>query len=284
MKSVRDFDDIPQILKSILQSRKGRPLSIRELSRKLGYASDRTLGMVVQGERVMGNEMLRRISEFAKLTRKDKDYLALLALKQKQLRKGQPVDQIEKQILNTRGKPGISKPANALNLEALTSWYAFTVIELLRLIPTPATAKAIHQALRGTVPFAELETTLQALAELRYIGRTEGGNYRPLAEDEYLTTPIDIPSMTARQLHRNQLTRAAETLNEQAVHERELITKTFIVPESQIGAFKLRIREVMEELAEQFVAPQAEDGIVIQLNQQLYQQTKPRPKRGSEKS
>lgn len=283
MKSIRDFDTIPEALRAILNGRNGRPLSIRELSRKLGYNSDRTVGMVVKGERVMGGDMLRRISDFAHLSRKDKDYLALLALKQRHLRQGRAVDQIEKQLADTRGKSSASKPVEISRLEALTPWYAFAVIEVLTLVGGVVAQEDIHRQLRGAINPAELEQTLLALAEFGYIMRTEGGKFRALETHEYLTTPIDIPSTTVRKMHRRQLERAADALNEQAVNEREVISKSFTVSSARLTEFKQRIRETMEELAEEFVAPQADDAVVVQLNQQLYQQSKPRIKRDPEK-
>lgn len=257
-----------------MMKRRGRALSIRQFSRKLGYASDRTIGMVVQGQRDLSPELIRRLVKYAQLSLRDKEFLSLLALRQRLHKAGKPTKEVEAQIQSFRGKETKSRPVRPLHLEKIAKWYAFPLVEILRQFQEPLHIEEISKRLRGAVPFGELKETLKSLNELGFIKQDAKGWFRNLAENEYITTPVDIPSATVRALHKEQLKRAMETLEEQSVTEREFIANTLTVSSSKIPLLKKRIREVMDELSDEFVATDSEDAVATQINIQLYQQSK----------
>lgn len=268
---ILDFDSVPDILHAVLKAQK--PLSIRQLSRQLGYSSDRTVGMVLQGHREMGPDMLKRFSEFAKLSGKEKEYLILLVEKQKKTRLGQSTKSVETQLREHKSKSAKSRRVEPAVLSGVTPWFAYTVIEVLKLAGEALDAAAIQKRLRGKIDPAELVKTLDALAQLNFVGRAGNGFFRAHGENEFIETPPDIPSLTVRAIHRAQLTRAAETLEEQSVDERELIAKTLTISAARVPAIKAKIRWMMEELADQFMITEGDDAVVAQFNFQFYQQS-----------
>ncbi len=268
---IENFNSVQEYLRAVLRERKS--LSIRSLSKKLGYASDRTVGMVVQGRREMGAEMQRRLADFVKLTPKQREYLNLLSEKQKKARLGVETKAVDRLLSEMKARAGKSRRVEPAELAGLTSWFAYSIIEILGLEGRPMTAMEIRSRLRGSPTLAEVEHTLQTLSRLKFIGTAEDGFFRALAQNEFVETPPDIPSVTARAIHRAQLVRAGETLCEQSVDEREFIAKTLSISAERIPALKVRIREMMEELAGQFEAAQAEDAVVAQFNFQFYQQS-----------
>lgn len=268
---IENYDSVPEIIKAVLQEQK--PLSIRQLSRKLGYSSDRTVGMVLQGHREMGPDMQKRFSEFAKLDAREKEYLNLLIERQKKMRLGQTVADVEKQLLEHKQKKEKSRRVEPSTLAGITPWFAYTVMEILNLAGKPVTSAVVHKKLLGQVSLAEVEQTLQALSTLKFIGHDDGGYFRSLSESEFIETPPDIPSVTVRNIHRAQLIRAAETLEEQSVLEREFIAKTLTVSAARIPAIKAKIRGVMNEIADQFIVSGGDDAVVAQFNFQFYQQS-----------
>src|SRR4051812_13124775 len=64
-----------------------RPMSIRQLGRKLGYASDRALGMAHSGLRDVSPGMIEKLSEHLCLSDRERRYFDLLARKDRATRK-----------------------------------------------------------------------------------------------------------------------------------------------------------------------------------------------------
>ena len=271
MTAIHDCESVADIIRTVIA--RNRSLSVRQLSRKLGYASDRTVGMVAQGQREMGPEMLRRFSEFAKLNSKERDYLTLLSERQRKRRLGKPVQDIETKLLSHKNVHAKTRTLSGSALAGFEHWYGFTVIEILGSHKKAMTATQIRARLRGQVDAAELSTCLSALVELNLIKSVGADKFRALAEKEYAETNPDIPSKTVRNFHRAQLRRAVQTLEEQSVLDREFIAKTLTIAASRLPEFKTKMRAALEDLAGQFIVDQVTDPIVVQLNAQFYQQS-----------
>jgi uncharacterized protein (TIGR02147 family) len=252
-----------------------RPLSIRQLSQKLGYSSDRALGMVLQGKRPMSHDMLERVRKWARLTKKESEFLHLLARRERKAKAGLVDSEIENEILRLRQRSHREKKISGHDLEALTPWFAFALLEALKFFAAPVRAEDLAKKLRGDVALEDVVTCLKGLAELGFLVKENELYSRRLSADEHLVTPIDVPSKLARLTHRRQLQRAAEALEEQSVLEREFCAKTFVIAASQVDKMKKRIRELAEELESEFIqnTPSSE-ARAVQLNLQFYLQTR----------
>lgn len=253
MKNSRDF------LKAALKNS-----SIRKLSRKLGYNSDRGVGMVLKGQRAMSAEMQARLSRLLKLTAKEQLHLQYVLRKERD--PAQTPEAPPPRYENTQ--------LESERLHPLVPDYALAVLEILRVHPAPLTTARLHACLRQKISRRKLETTLNAMAEQDLIKREGSGLFRALKEDEYVTTSQDIPSRVIRAIHRAQLERAIETLEEQSVTEREFIAKTLLVSKDRLPEIKRRLREALDEIADEIVQVDAQpDSIVAQLNLQFYLQS-----------
>lgn len=244
--------------------------SIRKLSRKLGYASDRGIGMVAKGQRPMSVEMQERLGKFLKLTSKEQLHLQKLV-------------RVEKSPLAVEPEP--KKPTNTLvsneSLHPLIPAYSLVILEILRTSPTELSVQELSEVLLQKVSDQELQLSLNSLANAGLI-KSEGRDFfRSLRPDEYVESSQDVPSKTIREIHRAQLKRAAETLDEQSVLDREFIAKTLTVPKSKLPQFKRLLREKIEELASEIGQESADaDSVVAQLNLQFYLQSTSSFRRG----
>ena len=82
----REFDifqceRLQQLWPLMLRKDSNRKLSIKMLSSKLNYASDRSLGMVIKGQRTPSQDMIDRISRYLKLNELEHLYLINLVKK-----------------------------------------------------------------------------------------------------------------------------------------------------------------------------------------------------------
>lgn len=266
-----EYNSVPEVLRALIAT---KPISIRQLSRKLGYASDRTVGMVVQGQRDMAPAMLRKLGEFAKFSAQENEFVRLLAERDRLRRRGEDGSAVDALLGEFRKKSGTSIKVQPQDLSELSAWFAFPVIEVLGMLDGQADARAIRAQLRGEIALKDLKKTLAALVAAGFIKSERGVYSRILRKDEYVGSAPDIPSVTIRAIHRKQLERAMATLEEQSVGEREFISKTLIVPRARLPELKKKLREVLDEVGAQFIAPEAADGVVVQLNSQLYQQSR----------
>jgi uncharacterized protein (TIGR02147 family) len=273
MQTIIGTSSVKDALQALMKTRSGRALSIREFSRFSGYASDRAIGMVLTGQRDLSPAMQERIAKVTKLSPKEAEYLRLLARRERDRKRGVETAEIDDRLKRFQLK-GRARKVSAPQTEGLIAWYAFALIELLK--SGPADLKSLLPQLRGQVPGKDVEATLKALVDLGFIGKNEDGTYRSLDEGEYLETPVDIPSATSRAIHRAQLQRAIEVLEEQSVLEREFLAKTYMISHKRLTEFKARAREVMDELAVEFVGENEADLVVVQTNLQLYQQSRPK--------
>lgn len=273
MQSIIGTESVKDALHALMKTRSGRSLSIREFSRFSGYASDRAIGMVLTGQRDLSPAMQERIAKVAKLSSKEAEYLRLLARRERDIKRGLDVSDITDKLKRFTLK-GRAKKVMAPQTESLIAWYAFSLIELLKC--GPATLEQIQPLLRGQVPASEVQATLTALVELGFIGADANGFFRSLGDDEYIETAVDIPSATARAIHRAQLQRAMDVLEEQSVLEREFVAKTYMISQNRLAEFKVRAREILDDLAVEFVTEDSTGSVVVQTNLQAYQQSRPK--------
>ena len=258
-----------------LRSNSVRPLSIRQLSQKLGYSSDRALGMVLQGKRPMSHEMLDRVRKWARLTKKESDFLHLLARRERNAKVGIVDSDIEGELFRFRKEAQREKKIAGHDLECLTPWFAFASLEILKFFKGPVGAEDVAKKLRGKPSLSDVEACLDGLCHLGFAEKTDGLYQRKLASDEHLSTPVDVPSKLVRLTHQKQLTRAADALEEQSVLEREFCAKTFVVSFSQIDKLKKRLREAAAEIEAEFIQDQPdENSRAVQLNLQFYLQSR----------
>ena len=243
------------------------PMSIRQLSGKLGYSSDRTVGMVPNGQRQMSSEMQARIVKMLKLTPKEQLHLQKLIRLER-----------EGSAPTATTPPPVPTQVTALaadRLHPLIPAYSLVVLEILRLEKRPLATLEIQSRLREKVELDELAKCLHGLSEAGLIKSDQEGFFRALGENEFVTTSLDIPSAVIREIHRTQLARASAVLEEQSTADREFIAKTLTVSSERLPEIKRLLRQKLEEMAEEISELSEGDlASVVQLNLQFYLQSK----------
>lgn len=250
-----------EFLKAAQSLRRQSPLSIRQLSQKLGYASDRGVGMTLKGQRAMSFEMQARLVKFLKLTSKEQLHLQGL------MRKNEDTP--------LKGAPKCKTTLlPAEKLHPFVRPYALAILELLRVADRPLRASVIQKKLKQKTDLKELTLQLETLEHSGLIKKDDQGAVRALGEDEYVCSSLETPSNVIRQIHRAQLMRASEVLEEQPLSDREFISKTLSIPKDRLPEIKRRIRECIEELSDEIEGgDNLDESLCIQLNLQFFRQT-----------
>jgi hypothetical protein len=289
-----------EALNVLLSSGRKKPLSIRELSRRLGYQSDRALGMAHKGARPMSQEMLENLASHFHLSEKQNKFLHLvnertkLAVTGGARSTGKRLDRarisqggstkatrIDAELLKLRTSTDIYDVLTSNELEKLEAWYAIPILAMITRAGQASEA-ALLSAFEGRISEKELKQAVEAHVKLGRIERMVGPAGEALLQDakpaRFITTRPDIPSRSVRRIHENQLERAKATLEEQSVLDREFMTFSIAIDPALLPELKKKIREAVLDLTVQTTAPPTSPTTEIyQLACQFYRQTRPMP-------
>lgn len=271
--SVFDCNNLKQFWEWVLEKSPKAPLSIKKLSQELDYSSDRSLGMVINGQRAFNEKMRERLVRYLKLTPNESRYISLLVAKEvsESLKE---INYYEEQLEKIKPKKIQYKKLRVEETKSISQWYFYPICSVIELLGERATLKNIFESFNQKVTSDELKKALQILIDMNIV-INESHIYKKQQFD-YLTTTTDIPSESIRDTHKSILKRAIEVIDEQSVLEREYMAKTFIVNQDRVPELKRRISELIENFTNEVIdAPNCEiKQEVYQLNVQFYRQSK----------
>ncbi|MES2855705.1 MAG: hypothetical protein V4692_07575, partial [Bdellovibrionota bacterium] len=188
-------EKIQNALGILLSHGRKRPLSIREVSRRLNYSSDRAIGMVLTGERPMSEEMLKRFSGYFSLTEKQSRVLKLLTEKHKALAKGDSSElkKVEAELMRIR-TPFDYDTIQQEQLRYFEEWFS---LPLLRLVSRNGRMSLLQIVSRfeGKVSKADLENALSMHVDAGKLVRVGADSFEAAKPRKYFKTPTDIPSV-----------------------------------------------------------------------------------------
>lgn len=269
------YNSSAEIIQGLQQARGVRPLSLRQLSKKLGYSSDRTVGMIAQGQRALSRGVIQNIQKVYQLSPREKAYIDLVAQRDSLRLKNRSTAGVDKEIASLKPKRYPEKLLQNDYLRYLQTWYSFPVIEIMKILAIEVTPREIHAKLRGQVSLLELRRHLEIMVQLGILQNSSGDKYSLKDPQLYFKSQPDVPSNVVRNIHKQNLKRAEEALNEQGVLERFFISKTFIGSETDIESIKSKLRDYLSQLVEEHIQEKPDDKArVFQVNLQFFQQSK----------
>lgn len=270
MPSILEYDEFKSYF-SDLQSRfpgKKRKLTLNEFSDLLGYKSPRTVGMVMTGKRLPSPELTARLQGKLKLTPKESLYLQLLIRKAKinrHAKKSKSANdqdiEITEQISKLRKPAKKIRQISSADFQKICDWYFGPLMMLISGIKNPD-FNSLEKTLKNKVSRKDLESGYLLLKEIGVLD-----NFNAVQ-----TTSLDIPSVAIRFHHTQMMDRAAQSLNEDLVTDREFVSQTFKMNSNRLIDAKKRLRDFFNEFLAEF-HDDAETS-VYQMNSQLFRHTK----------
>ncbi len=124
--------------------------------------------------------------------------------------------------------------------------------------------------MREKVSTEDIKKTINAFLSYGGLHRDPETNQLIKEETSFLSRE-DIPSATLRTHHKQMLQRALESIDEQGVLERELISWVFSFKKSDLPALKQHLRNFRNSVDDKFYAKKGD--CVYQLNLQLFEHT-----------
>lgn len=249
-----EFESFLPLLESVnAWSSPGKRLTAgyRALSRKLGYRSERTVGMIRNGRRAPSTEFAQRLGKILGVTPNEQRYLDLLAKAEK--RHATPQDRAATlqslHDLRRRVSPKLVLAERDVNL--IAHWYALPIKQMLAEEDFLATPEAISHRLRGKVAPKDIERAIAQMERIGVIAPT-GTPHKYRVVKEKITTTRDVPVAAIRLHHAEQMAQAREALREIPVGKREFASLTLKLDPARLAEAKGMIRQFIEDFDERF--------------------------------
>lgn len=270
--SVFQFTDFRAYLNTAMArtTKTGRRLSLDEIADRLGYRSARSVAMVLKGQRLPSAEMALRFGKDLRLSHQEQLYFNLLIALAKNKQSGKSIDSVSKQLEKLNPKIAGQVFVDPTVFSYVARWYHFVIKQLIATPGFQEDAEWIRQKLRRKVRLSEVREAIAVLEKLGFVERTAAGKLT--AVKKHTATTTDIPSTAIRSHHRQMLARAADALEEQSVHEREMTSVTLQFEASDLPEAKKRIREFRDAFNKDFSSSNAQG--VWQINIQFFEHTK----------
>lgn len=212
-----------------------KPISLKMWATRLGYASSRSLELVIAGDRLPSEDLLFQLSQDLKLSVKERQYLSLMVKREKLLQRNKSALDIETEMNKLRPDRFEGRYIDNEIFRRVSEWYPIVIRQLAM---TPQFRKDIAwvaKKLRGKVSSSQVTAALAEWEGLAFDRRS-------------LYTNEDVPSHAVRTYHKKMLQKAIEAVDEVDVQDREYIAITFKSSKKKIAQMKKTMREVRDQL------------------------------------
>lgn len=243
--------------------------NLNNWAKRLGYKSPSSLSMILSGERLPSEEMIKKISKDLKLTPRESRYFKLLVELEKTEKQKKDSSKIQEEIkkLNTEKN---SFQIDIKKFTTISEWYYLAIKQLITTPNFIEDEQWIYKRLRKKVSIGQIRIALKDLEDLEIIKRDINGKIQVIKPG--LITSNDIPSSAIRKHHAGMIDLAKLALSEQEINERQINSTTLKVNSSDIPEAKKFIFDFIKEFAARFNYDESEN--IYQLNVQFFELTK----------
>jgi uncharacterized protein (TIGR02147 family) len=112
-----------------------------------------------------------------------------------------------------------------------------------------------------------VEETLERLVSLEVLKKV-GSNYE--RQSKHISSTVDTMNKAVQEHHKKVLELAINQLEKQAVEDREYNGVTLNIRKKDISKIKLSLRELVDQVIQEFEAPAGEGEDTYQLNMQFF--------------
>ncbi|MBK9321611.1 MAG: DUF4423 domain-containing protein [Bdellovibrionaceae bacterium] len=212
-----------------------KQISLKMWASRLGYASSRSLELVISGDRLPSESLLYQLTQDLKLSVKEQRYLTLMVKREKLLKQKKSALDIESEMNKLRPVRFETHYIDNEIFRRVSEWYPIVIRQLAM---TPQFQKDIvwiSKRLRGKVTSSQIASALAEWEGLAFDRRA-------------LYTNEDVPSQAVRTFHKKMLQKAIEAVDEVDVQDREYIAITFKSTKKKIADMKKTLREMRDQL------------------------------------
>jgi uncharacterized protein (TIGR02147 family) len=227
-----------------LRSKKNPAYSLRAFSRHLGISPSR-LSEVLRLQQGLSENFARKISSRLGWTAAESRHfcdLVTASHSRNSASRAMALARIQK-----RERDKDAKALSEDSFQLISEWYHLAILELASCDGLRAHAKTLSKHLK--IGFSEAQAAVERLSRLGLLVEKDGFW---IALQGKTTTQSKIPSQAIRNFHRGILEKAAESIDEQTLNERDLSAMIISIDPKDLKQAKLAIREFRRNFTERF--------------------------------
>lgn len=215
-----------------------KAISLKVWANRLGYRSSRSLELIIAGKRMPSSQLLDRLARDLCLSLSERHYFDLMIQREKLLKKGESVLEIEDEMNRMRPRKHNRQYIDNETFRRVAEWYPVVIRQLSMTPQFRRDFTWICNKLRGKVNESQVAS---ALAEWEKLALDRRAIYMP----------DDVPNEALRTYHKKMLRKAMEAIDEVEVQNREYAAITFRTSKTRIDAMKKSVREIRDRLSEE---------------------------------
>ncbi len=239
-----------------------KSFSLRAFSRFLGIEPAQ-LSRVLGGKKNISPTTAKNISEL--LFEKGKERELFVSLVEYATAKN---SKTRETILNRIKKNNNKQLKSNLELEAMrvvSDWYHIAILDMTYLSDFDSRPTKIASFLGIT----EMEAKL-AIDRLLGLGLLQRKNGRLVKTTDKLATPTNEPSIGIRSFHKQMISKALKSIDEQKISERYIVGKTFTVSKFDLPKLKELTEKFKDDVSDVLTNSNYKNDSLYQLNIQLF--------------
>lgn len=223
------------------RKQRNRAYSLRAYARDLKLSASR-LSEVLKGKQGISESTVDSIAE--ELTRKPVERRFIKDLVLADFARNQKVRELARKRVEEARKAESFRHLREDQFRVIKDWYHAAILELTQVQDFDPDPRWIGRRLG--IPATTATQALKRLQGLKLIEATEGGGWR--ARPEAYSAFSDVPSTAIRHFHMQILSMHADSLREDSMEDRELLSMILAIPRSRLPEFK----EEMNKFATRF--------------------------------
>jgi uncharacterized protein (TIGR02147 family) len=241
--------------------------SLRGVSRRAGFTAHNFVGLVIKGQRNLGNTSIRKLSKAIGLTGDESEYFENMVMM------NQAISHEEKNHFYRR----MSASKKYLEVHQLerdqyefySKWHYTVIFEMVGLPGFREDAQWIADRCEPKISAEEAHETIELLVRLKLIERDEDGILSQI--EPHLATPPEVGHLSVANFHREMIDRAADAIESVPADQRDISSITMALTPSKFEAAKKKIQSFRRELHALLGAPVEDiEQTIYQINFQLF--------------
>ncbi len=273
--NIFEHDQWRSYLQSLIRERESRQraFTLSQWSKKLGYRSPRSIGMVINGTRLPTSQMLDAISREERHNLAEKRCLALLVEIEKRRARARDFQDLAHELAGLKIRAIQKEEVDASQVFGWGNWYMPAIYSLVGQKDFRGDAHWIRKRLRNKVSENQVHLALQALIAQKWIVKTESpAGYAQMQSKHVVTRPM-FPSALVREQNRQMIALAMDSFEEQPVGLRLPACHTFGIKRENIPAAIQFLNQALDELVSRFEDSSGEH--LYQANFQFFDLSQP---------
>jgi len=242
--------------------------TLTKWAKRLGYRSPSSLTMVLNGQRLPSQEMVRTLIDDLKLQGKEKEYFELLVELGRLQKRKKSSDSVLSRLNKLNNKTEYFQ-IDMSQFNTISKWYYLVIKQLVSAPDFIEDIDWIVKKLRRKVTAAQVKKALTDLETLGFIKRLDG---KIIKSEQATVTSNDIPSSAIKEHHTGMMQMAAEALYEQPIEKRQISSLTFKMNAQKLVQAKEELMNFLKDFNEKYSDSLASE--VYQLNLQLFSHTR----------